>query len=136
MENYYLFDLRKVGSRIKNARKKCNLTQEQACKMANLTAQYWSLIENGHRASINAYLQIASVLEVTLNDLFYEESERAKTVEAYSFCELVAGRTDVEIQTIYDTLAWLEVLLEQLRKNKLIPWQPCNLNADHSEKQR
>lgn len=117
MENYYLFDLRKVGSRIKSARKKRNLTQEQASKMANLTSQYWSLIENGHRASINAYLQISAVLGVTLNDLFYVESNRAKTAQPFSYSELVAGCTDVERQIIHETLVWLGAILEQLRKN-------------------
>ncbi len=117
MENFYLIDLRKVGSRIKSARKKRNLTQEQAGKMANLTAQYWSLVENGQRASINAYLQIAAILGVTLNDLFYEESHRVKTEQPFSYGELVAGCTDVERRIIDDTLAWLRTILERLRKN-------------------
>ena len=117
MENYYLIDLRKVGLRIKNARRARNLTQEKASKIANLTAQYWSLVEKGQRASINAYLQIAAVLGLKLNDLFYEEADHAKTEQPFCYNKLIAGCTDYERQLINEALTWLETLFDRLHKN-------------------
>jgi transcriptional regulator with XRE-family HTH domain len=115
MENYYLIDLRKVGSRIKQARRVRNLTQEKASEMANLTAQYWSLVENGQRASINAYLQIAAVLDLTLNDLFYKTETRGKPAPAMNYSKLIADCTDLERHLVDETLGWLGAILERLR---------------------
>jgi transcriptional regulator with XRE-family HTH domain len=116
MENYYLIDLRKVGLRIKQARRNRNLTQEQASEMANLTAQYWSLVENGQRASINAYLQIAAVLDLTLNDLFYEQDKPGKSAAPFSYSKLISDCTDSERHLVNETLSWLGRILEHLRK--------------------
>ncbi|GHV19839.1 hypothetical protein FACS18949_02290 [Clostridia bacterium] len=115
MENYYLVDLRKVGQRIKTARRGRNLTQEKAGELANLTAQYWSLVENGQRASVNAYLQIAAVLGLTLNDLFYENGDHKKAAQSISYSKLILGCTELERHLIDETLSWLAAILERFR---------------------
>ena len=52
------------------------LTQEKAAERTTLTGQYWSLLETGReRGSINTYLQIAATLDVTLDDIFYEDAQ-------------------------------------------------------------
>ena len=76
MERNIVIDFKVAGARIRNARQRLGLTQEKAAERTTLTGQYWSLLETGReRGSINTYLQIAAALDVTLDDIFYEDAQ-------------------------------------------------------------
>ena len=97
MGKNFSIDLKAVGHRIKNARTQLGLTQEAVAERTELSGQYWSLIENGrYRGSISTYLQMATAVGLTLNDLFYDEAEVIRVKPAHDFRELLAGMSESE----------------------------------------
>jgi transcriptional regulator with XRE-family HTH domain len=60
---------------IKKARESAGLTQEQLANKVNVTKEYISYIENGHKTPSIALLQkIAKVLNTTIRDLIEENT--------------------------------------------------------------
>jgi len=117
MENQYYVDFKEVGSRIRNARKKKGLTQERAAEYAFITGQYWGTIERGvDRASVNTYLQIALILELTLDDLFYDDAINLRLRKAFSIEKTVENCTVSEKAVISETMLALK---ESLERNRL-----------------
>lgn len=61
-------------NKFKIARIKKDLTQEDLANLVAVTRQTISLIENNkYNPSIKLCIQICKILNVTLNDLFWEE---------------------------------------------------------------
>lgn len=97
MGKNFSIDLGAVGRRIKNARAHLELTQEAAAERTELSAQYWSLIETGrYRGSISTYLQMATAVELTLNDLFYDESDVIRAKPSLDFRNMLDGMQENE----------------------------------------
>ena len=116
MENYHDIDFIEVGIRIRDARKQQGLTQERAAELAFITGQFWSRIETGkERASVNTYRQIALILGITLDDLFYEEAYNMRLHKAFSSESLLESCTDNEKSIISETLFALKGILERNR---------------------
>ena len=62
--------------KLKLARVEHSLTQAELAEKAGVTRQTIGLIENGgYNPTLNLCITIARVLNKTLNDLFWEESE-------------------------------------------------------------
>lgn len=117
MENFHDIDFKTVGTRIRNARKALNLTQENAAERAFITGQFWSLLESGRvRASINTYRQIAAVLGVTLDDIFYDDATSIRLHKAFSKEGLLVGCTVSEKAIISETMLALKGVLERNRR--------------------
>ena len=122
-----------VGKRIRMERRKLNLTQEQAAERTDITGQYWSLIERGrYSGSVNTYLQIASALGVTLDDLFYNEAIVMRMRKAFSYDSLFDDCSEYEHDVIIQTLCALKGIL--LRTRTSIPVQSCNLDTSFKDK--
>lgn len=116
MENYHEIDLKEVGERIRNARKKLGLSQERAAGMAYITGQFWSRVELGReRASVNTYRQIANVLELTLDDIFYDNATNNRMQKAFSRDGILADCTPKEKAVITETMFALKGILERNR---------------------
>lgn len=61
----------KFGQRIKELRKKQNLTQEKLAELAKIDYSYLNLIESGKKnPSLKRIGKIARVLKVSLSELF------------------------------------------------------------------
>lgn len=117
MENLKVINLKEVGARIRNARKALSLTQQRAAERAFITSQFWSLVETGHnRASVNTYRQIASVLGLTLDDIFYDKATTLRLHKAFSKEELLASCTTIEKIVISEMILELKRILEQNRR--------------------
>ncbi|MCL4141140.1 UNVERIFIED_CONTAM: hypothetical protein GTU68_019986, partial [Idotea baltica] len=59
------------GSRVKQLRERCGLTQEELAEASQLDRTYISSVERGHRnVSLRAIESIANALNVSLRDLF------------------------------------------------------------------
>lgn len=117
MENNHDINLRKVGERIRNARKALNLSQEKAAERASITGQYWSCLELGHdRASVDAYLRIATVLGLTLNDLFYDDAMIMHVRKSFSRDGLLADCTEFEKAVISESLIAFKLILMRCRE--------------------
>ena len=69
-------DYNAIGERIRYIRKKNGYTQEQLALECGLSVPYISQVENGRKSvSLNARLQIADVLECTLDSLVFGEED-------------------------------------------------------------
>lgn len=116
MENFHEIDLKEVGKRIRNARKKSGLSQEKAAHMAYITGQFWSRLELGYeRASVNTYRQIAAVLELTLDDILYDDATSIRLQKAFSREGILADCTSKEKAIISETMFALKGILERNR---------------------
>ncbi|MTK12803.1 MAG: helix-turn-helix transcriptional regulator [Clostridiaceae bacterium] len=61
-------------NKVKAARIKKNLTQEELANLTNVTRKTIGLIETGkYNPTLNLCINIAKALNTTLNDLFWEE---------------------------------------------------------------
>lgn len=66
-----MVNIKKLGERIRKAREKLEITQEEAAYRADLDYSYYNQIEMGKRnPSIKALSRIAKAIEVSLKDLF------------------------------------------------------------------
>lgn len=117
MENFYEIDFKEVGLRMKKARKECGLTQAQAAEQAFITGQFWCLLELGkERASVNTYRQIAAVLGLTLDDLFYDGALTRRLNKTFSRANLLLECTNQEKAIIGEMLLSLrDILIKHLR---------------------
>jgi len=114
MENFYDIDLKIIGARIRNARKKLGLTQAKAAERSFITSQYWSLLESGReRGSINTYRQIAAVLDLTLDDIFYDDATSLRLHKAFSKEGMLTDCTILEKAIISETIFALKIILER-----------------------
>ena len=117
MEEKFHIDLRPVGKRMRAARLKLGLTQERVAECTDFTGQYWSLLETGReRGSVCTYLQIAAVLGLTLDDLFYEDAVLQRISREYSKDRLMEGCTQNERIIISETLMSLKSTLQKYRQ--------------------
>lgn len=69
-------DLKAVGRRIQNARKKHGLTQEQLAELVDLSPTHLSVIERGIKPTkITNFVAIANALEVSSDELLIDVLE-------------------------------------------------------------
>lgn len=65
-----MIDYASMGRRIRESRKKKNLTQEQLAEKVNISPTFLSMIETGMKpGSFDTYMRIAIALDVTLDYL-------------------------------------------------------------------
>lgn len=116
MKKKYVFDLTIVGRRIREARERTGSTQEEIAKETNITGQYWSMMERGrYGGSVNTYLQIATALGLTLNDLFYSETEIIRTKKQFSEDSFLADCDDYEQAVLLEILFSMKSILIEMR---------------------
>jgi len=117
MAKSFSINLKVVGGRISRARKKLRITQECIAERTELTGQYWSLIETGRcRGSISAYLQIASALGLTLNDLFYDDTANIRIQPPPGYADMLAGLSEYEKEVLLKTIESLRETLVGARE--------------------
>ena len=108
-------DLKSIGNRIRQARKRLDVTQEYISEVADISAQYWSAIETGReRGSINTYLQIADALGVTINELVYSEAELIR-MKNPGFPEALSECSEYEKAVIIEVSLMLRDLMIRYR---------------------
>lgn len=117
MANFHEIDFKVVGERVRTARKERGFTQEKAAELAFITGQFWSLVESGReRASINTYRQIAAVLGLTLDDLFYDDAMARQAHKAFSRDGLLVDCTDYEKSVLSEAFLALKQILARHRE--------------------
>ena len=84
---------RKVAQRIRKARWRLGLTQEDAAVAAELSARYFAEVERGHRnPTLDTLHAIAKALKVTVADLVDVEPARRVDLDAIEVDPVPAGR--------------------------------------------
>ena len=108
-----------IGKRIKEARKKKKLTQDQLCEMVGLSYGYMSYIETAIKSvSLDVLVRIANALDVSVDDLLAENLMTNRTANMNGeFSELLGDCTAYERR----------VLIEVTRSTKRILRENKNL---------
>ena len=118
MENYDHIDLRKIGARIREARKVANLTQEKAAERSFISGQFWGLIESGRkRASVDTYQRVAAVFGLTLDDIFYDDATNMRLLKAFSKDGILADCSVSEKAIIGEAMLALKEILIRNRRS-------------------
>ena len=69
-------DYKRIGKRIRTARKAKGYTQEYVAVKADITPSYMSLIENGtSKLALPTLIVIAKTLDTTVDSLLYDDPE-------------------------------------------------------------
>ena len=72
---YYFYSVENI--KLKVARVEKGLSQQELADLSDVTRQTIGLIEKGkYNPTLNLCIKIASVLNKTLNDLFWDESKK------------------------------------------------------------
>ena len=117
MKNYHDdIDFKKIGARIREARKAANLTQEKAAEHSLISGQFFSRIESGReRGSVNTYLRIAAILGRKLDDIFYDDVISMRLLKGFSNEGILADCSKSEKAIISEITFALK---ESLKRNR------------------
>lgn len=90
-----------LGQRIRKFRLEKGMTQERLSELSGLTPAHFSHIETGNtKVSLPSLVEIASVLDVTLDDLLCNSIVRTKHVSVTEMDNLLFDCTDAEVKAL------------------------------------
>lgn len=109
--NYFL-----IGKKIKEFRRRNNLTQERLAEKVDLSVTYICMIETGRKhLSLQKIAQIAEALDVTVDKLLYEHLSKKISDYVTDLIKVTSDCSDYELKIILDTLSSLK---ESMRRNR------------------
>lgn len=92
-----------LGKRIRQERKKSNLTQEQLAELVNVSATYIGFIERGERTlSLSTLVHIANVLGVSVDYLLCDSVTPEASSQELLLLKLFSSATPKERETILE----------------------------------
>lgn len=102
-----------IGHRLRAARKKMGLTQEQVAESANISPQHISGVETGSaKISLPTLVRLCDVLNITPNDILMDSFKQSET--SYHK-EIAAVFADCSPDEMYLMLSQAENLKKALR---------------------
>lgn len=111
-------DYKAIGKRVKIARIKADLTQEELAEKAILSLPHMSNIETGNtKLSLPMIVSIANVLSVSVDELLCDSVIHSKEIFAQELQNTVADCDDYEIRIITDLAKSAK---ESLRKAEVL----------------
>lgn len=107
-------DYRKLGSRIREARKRIDITQEDLAYKTGITTPYLSQIENGKKKiSLPVLMRISKALGITLDELV---SGKGRTFGYLAdFSAILKDVTDYEGRIMFEISASAKRILRENR---------------------
>ena len=113
---------KQIGIRIRDLRHECGLTQEALAEEASLSVSYLSHIERGKkRASLAVLVQIAAVLQTTVDYLVNEEAGGDTATLIPELCVLMQDCSDTERDMMISTFKVIKRALRDRRsKDELL----------------
>lgn len=104
-------DLRAVGLRIKAAREKRELTQEELAALADLSCTHVSVIERGIKVSkLDTFVAIANALGVSADELLVDVVDGSVLGVANELSEIISDLPHKEQKKILDVV---KILIEK-----------------------
>lgn len=112
-------DYKRIGLRIRNARRKKGISQERVCEMVGLSLSHMSNIETGNtKMSLPVLVAIANVLGVTTDDLLYDCIRENKKIYLKEIDDMLKDCDEFEIQVMTDIMKAVKTSLrEHIRQN-------------------
>ena len=108
-------DYKSIGKRIKIARIKTDLTQEQLSEIVEITPAHMSNIETGKaKVSLTTIVNIANALSITVDDILCDSVIHSKVQFERGISELLEDCNTYEIRILHDII---EASKKSLRKN-------------------
>ena len=112
-------DYESVGKRIKAARKKMGLTQQQLAEITHLEPNHISHIERGlSKGSVQSLASIANALNTTVDSLIADSLPTEKSYYLGNISELLEHCTPQELRVVEETV---KTLVVSLRKQYPLP---------------
>lgn len=102
-----LFDLRDIGNRMFQIRKKEGLTQAEVAELSGLSDRTYAEIERGSvNMRLQSFLRICEALRVSPDEILTKEQEKAalrqeEVIERLSACPPNAKETALQLLTVY-----------------------------------
>lgn len=110
-------DYASLGRRIREKRRKKNITQTELASLTGLSAVHISNIELGHtRTSLSTLVRIANVLGTSLDELACDSLESAAFIYVDSLYSMFEECNHIEIKIISETV---DALRKSLKKNNI-----------------
>lgn len=107
-----------IGKRIKIARIRIGISQENLAELVNLSPSHMSNIETGTtKVSLTAIVKIANALSVTVDDLLCDNLIRAKPQFEDDIKLLLDTCDDYEIRIVKDLLT---TIIDTLKRDVLL----------------
>jgi len=111
-------DYKGIGNRIRERRVYLGFSQEELAFECNLSVPYISQVENGHKSiSLNALLQVADVIDCTLDWLVFGTDSLYTEFSDYNFSLPIDTCPPVEQQYLYDLLS-INIKMLKSQRNK------------------
>lgn len=103
-----------IGCRIKAARERQNITQQNLAELAELSITHVSNIENGHtKASLAALIHIANALNVSTDELLCNYIRQAKDIVVNGISEELTDCNDKELKVIEEAVKTIKKTLRK-----------------------
>ena len=97
--------LKEVGARVREARKKCGLSQAVLAEKLNISPSHMSDIETGHtNYGVDILMRITEVLQVSADELLRTNVPQVDAVYAAELAELMKGCSSAEKEAMLQTL--------------------------------
>ena len=110
-----MLDYKSIGKRIKIARIRAEMTQEQLAEKADISPTHCSNIETGTtRVSLTTIIEIVNALNITANDLLCDQITAERVTFEKEIAALLADCNNREIRMICDLISSFK---ETYRKN-------------------
>ncbi len=112
-----MLDYKSIGKRIKIARIRAEMTQEQLAEKADISPTHCSNIETGTtRVSLTTIVEIANALDITANDLLCDQVKAERVTFEKEISAMLSDCDNQEIRMICDLIASFK---ETYRKNHI-----------------
>lgn len=113
-----MIDYSSIGKKVKQARLKKKITQEQLAEAVGVGVTHISHLETGSgTVSLKVFIAIVNYLNCSVDELLYKEIKTARPIVNNWLTELVADCDQSEIKIIADTITTLK---QSLRKNRIV----------------
>lgn len=104
-----------IGQRIRKIRKARGLSQEKLAEKVGISTTHMSHIETANtKMSLPTFVEIASVLEIRVDELLYDNRPEDRSVSLDHIMELLDSCTVQQVRIIEDII---KALKESLNKN-------------------
>lgn len=107
-------DYRKIGIRIREARKKRGLTQEQASELCDITSSFYGNIERGDKKmSVETLVKIARGLSVSTDQLLFgNENEEEQALRILS--QIKENGNETQYKKYLDIMKAVSTIIDKL----------------------
>ena len=105
-----------IGSRVKEFRRRAQITQENLAEQTNLSVKYIGNLENGRKgAGLNTLIEIADALGATVDLLLLGNLDSEIVAHVCEFAELIIDRSYDERDAILEAAIAMSVALRNMR---------------------